>query len=184
MKQSEIPHVQLSSQTVHRGHLLTVRVDQVELPDKKVVERTVLLSGGSVGIIAITPKDEIVLVQQYRYAPGKVMLELPAGKLEPNERISDCAARELQEETGYISDGFIPAPSFYASCGYSTEKIHLVTTFNIKKGKKIGGDLDEFIDVVLIPIEEAVAMSNVGEIEDSKTLVGIYHIWSTMNKWR
>lgn len=184
MKQSEIPHVQISSKTVHRGHLLTVKVDEVELPDKKIVERTVLLSGGSVGIIAMTPKEEIVLVQQYRYAPGEVMLELPAGKLEPNEKVIDCAKRELKEETGYIADGFLLAPSFYASVGYSSEKIHLVTTYNVKKGKKTGGDSDEFIDVVLIPIEEAVSMANVSEIRDGKTLVGIYYIWNMVNKWR
>ena len=114
--------VTVKSDKIYEGKVINLKVDTVELPDKRYSKREIVEHSGGVGIIAITEEDNIVLVKQYRKAIGKTILEIPAGKLELMEEPKGTAKRELEEETGYISDELKYLTEFYPTPGYCTEK--------------------------------------------------------------
>ncbi|MBP2657957.1 MAG: hydrolase [Firmicutes bacterium] len=96
----------LASKVVFKGNLLNVFSDQVELPNGKKASREYIKHPGAVAVVPITQEGNIVLVRQYRYPIGKLLLEVPAGKLDKGEQPDECALRELEEETGYVAYKF------------------------------------------------------------------------------
>ncbi len=162
----------ITSQNIYKGKILNLRVDEIELPDGRNSKREIVEHSGGVTIIAITDDNEILLVKQYRKPAEDVLLEIPAGKLEPGEAPLSCAKRELVEETGYQTDEIKKLFSFYTSPGYSNEIIHLF----IARGLTFIGqdtDSDEFIEVVKIKKQEIMGLINSGKIRDSKTIIGL-----------
>lgn len=162
----------MKSEKVYEGKMLNLRIDTVELPDKKYSKREIVEHPGAVCIVPITDKNEIYLVNQYRKAIDKEILELPAGKIEIGEEPKDCAIRELKEETGLEANDYEYMLEFYTSPGFCNEKMYLFIARDLEEGEATP-DTDEYIDVKKIPIEKLIHMIEIGEICDSKTIIGI-----------
>lgn len=164
--------VTIKSEKIYEGKIVNLRVDTIELQDKKYSKREIVEHSGGVGVIAITDDDKIVLVNQFRKAISKESLEIPAGKLEMNEEPKETALRELREETGYTTEDITFITEFYPTPGYCTEKIHVFLAKNLKPGEQ---DLDEneHVEVIEIPFDEAYEKVLNGDFSDAKTMIGI-----------
>ena len=154
------------------GDVLTVRVDDVELPGGVKSRREIIQYNGAVGIVPVTENNEILLVRQYRSASKKIMLELPAGKLEKEEDPFDCGLRELEEETGFSAGKMEKLISYYSSPAILEEILHLYIAFDLKLGK-VHLDEDEFLECVKMPLADIKQLIFNGEIQDAKTIIGI-----------
>lgn len=164
--------VTIKSEKIYDGKILNLRVDTVELPEKKYTKREIVEHNGGVGVIAINENDEIILVRQYRQAISTNILEIPAGKLEINEEPKNTALRELQEETGYSARKLEYICELYPTPGYCTEKIYLYEAIGLIEGNQ-NLDEHEFVEVIKIPFDEAYEKTTNGEIVDAKTIVAI-----------
>ncbi|MGO3751472.1 MAG: NUDIX hydrolase [Peptoniphilaceae bacterium] len=162
----------IKTDKIYDGKILSLKVETVELPNKKYSKREIIHHEPAVGIIAINDDEEILLVKQYRKAVEKVLYEIPAGILEIGESPKECAIRELEEETGYVSDNLEYLIEFYATPGFCDEKIYIFSAKGLKKTKQ-NMDEDEFIDLIKLPLNEAIKMIELGEIIDAKTIAGI-----------
>ncbi len=162
----------LSSNTLHRGRHFDFLQDEVELPDGRRTKRDVVRHPGAVAMIPVLPDGRIVLVRQYRYAAGKILLEIPAGTLEPGEDPFECAARELREETGFEAGEIEALLSCYMAPGYSSEVIHF---FVAKKLREVGAELepDESIENEVLKLEQVMERIKYNTIEDAKTIIGV-----------
>lgn len=162
----------LESKTVYKGRIINLRLDSVVLENGNTALREVVEHPGAVGIVALKENGDIVMVKQYRKAADQVLLELPAGKLEPGEDPADCAARELTEETGYIAGDLRYLVSFYTSPGFSNEVMHMFLATGLREGENDPDD-DEMVETVEISPDRAMDMILEGEIKDGKTIAGI-----------
>jgi len=162
----------IESSEVFSGRLVKLRVDRVRLPDGRESTREIVVHRGAVAVVPMTDDGKVVLVRQYRQAAGEVLMEIPAGTLEPGEDAIECARREVQEEVGYRADDLTLMFRSYLAPGYSTEMLH---TFLARKLTRAHAehDADEFIEVVEAPIDEAVQFIESGQIKDAKTICGI-----------
>ena len=164
----------MKSEKVYKGKIINLRVDTVELPDKKYSKREIVEHPGSVGIVAITEDNHMVLVNQFRKPVEKSILEIPAGKIEINEEPKETALRELYEETGYRAGNIEYLFEFYTSPGFSNEKMYLFLATELLEGHAEPED-DEYIEMEKIPLEDLIDMVLRGDIVDSKTIIGIYY---------
>lgn len=163
----------LSSQCLFQGKIMKVRVDQVLLPNGKTAGREVCEHVGGVGILPLDDSGNAYLVRQYRYPYGKILLEIPAGKMETNECDPlACGIRELQEETGFTAEHMIDLGQIYPSPGFLTEVLHLYVAKGLHLGEK-KPDEDEFVETVKMPMEEVCAKIASGEIQDGKTIAAV-----------
>ena len=162
----------LRSKLVYSGRLLKLREVEVKLANGNTGKREICEHPGAVGIIAITPKKEIVLIRQYRKPAEKILLEIPAGLIEKGEKLQNAAKRELLEETGYLAGKLKKFSSVYMSPGYSTEVLHYFVATDLAKKEQCFED-DEDIEVKVTPLKKALAMIKNGQIVDNKTIAGV-----------
>ena len=162
----------IASERIFDGQILNLRVDTVQLPDGRRTTREVVEHKGAVGMVALTDSGEIVLVRQYRRAPDEVLLEIPAGRLEPGERPEDCARRELAEEIGRVPSQLEKLGELYSAPGYSQELLHLFLAGGLKEAEGCR-DPDELMEIVEVRLQDAVEMCSQAEIRDLKTAAGI-----------
>lgn len=162
----------MKSEKIYEGKIVNLRIDTVELPDKKYSKREIIENPGAVGIIPITDDDCLILVKQFRKPVEKFLLEIPAGKLEVNEEPRETAVREFKEETGYDSGKMEYLLEFYTSPGFSNEKVHLFLATELTEGTPCP-DIGEFLEVVKVSVVDLLKMVERGEIVDSKTIIGI-----------
>ena len=173
----------VTSETLYTGKIIELRVDQVELPDGKQAKRELIRHPGAVAIMAITDDQKVVLVQQYRKALERAIIEIPAGKIEPGEDPEKTAIRELEEETGYRANEFSYVQSFATSPGFADEIIHLYRATSLEKVEHpASGDDDEFIDVYECTFEELDKMMHEGQIYDAKTAFAVLYMKEYMKK--
>ena len=169
----------IAQQYIFKGKIINLRVDDALLPNGKRAKREVVEHPGGVCIAALTEKNELLFVEQFRYPYSEVVLELPAGKLEYGEDPFEAGKRELQEETGAMAQEYLSLGKLYPTPGYCGEIIHMYLAKGLTFSKQNLDD-DEFLQVRKIPLEEAFEMVMRNEIYDSKTQVGIvktyYHI--------
>lgn len=163
----------IASETLFTGRVFSVEVDSIMLPDGSAAEREVVRHPGGVGVLAEDGFGRVLLVRQYRYAAGRVVLEIPAGKLEENESPADCGRRELAEETGYRCGTFISLGVALPTPGYCSETIHLFLAGELTAGEASPDD-GEFVEPVWVTFEEAERMAASGRISDGKTLAALY----------
>ena len=175
----------LGSTLLHEG-FLELRRDDVRLPDGKTATREYVRHGGAVAVIALLdadaqvhPDPRLVLARQYRYPVAKVLLELPAGKLETGEAQLSCAVRELQEETGYTAVEWAYGGEIHNASAYSTESIWLWFARGLQAGPT-RLDEGEFVETVQLPLTELQALSCGDGLPDVKTQIGI----SWLVQWR
>lgn len=162
----------LESKVVYDGKLVKVRADKVHLPSGSEGIREVVQHPGAVAMVPITEDGQVVLIEQWRYAAGGPLLEIPAGTLEPGEEPAACAVRELAEEIGCRANRLELLTSFYVAPGYSSERIYLYLATDLEPAEA-EADADEAIEEILMPLADAVAMVKEGRIEDAKTCIGI-----------
>lgn len=162
----------LASRRVFEGRVVSLRVDDVRLPNGRETKREVVEHKGAVGIVPVLPDNRVVLVRQWRHAVGEELLEIPAGTLEPGEDPAACAHRELVEETGYRAGRLEPIASFYTSPGFTDERLHLFVATDLERAETAPEE-DELIEAVVLPWGKAMAMCRDGRIVDGKTLLGL-----------
>lgn len=162
----------LSRRVLHEGHVITVCNDEIRLPWGQEVSRDVVVHPGAVVVLPVLPDGRFVLVRQYRYAVGKMLLEAVAGTREPGEAPAVTAARELQEEAGYKALHLTPLGSFYSAPGFCDELLHLFLAERLVPSE-LPCDEDERIERVCLTPEEALDAAARGEIQDAKTLAAL-----------
>lgn len=162
----------LASRTLYTGRILNLRVDEVELPSGRSAVREVVEHAPAVGILPVMEDGSILLVRQFRYAVGELMLEIPAGLLEGGEPPEEAARRELQEEIGYYPGRLRKISAIYNSPGFCTELMHLYLATELRPSK-LQEDDDEFISVVRVKSEEIPPLLTGGELRDAKTLAAL-----------
>lgn len=162
----------LESNTVYEGPIFTITHDAVELENGSRAIRDVLVHHGGVCVIPVTDDNEIYMVRQFRYPFRTVTLEVPAGKLEAGEDHSVCGRRELLEETGCVCSEYIYLGEMYPTPAYNSEITHMYLARGLEYRDQHLDD-GEFLDVVTVPLSEAVRMVMDGEIKDGKTQIVI-----------
>ncbi|KYO65801.1 NUDIX hydrolase [Thermovenabulum gondwanense] len=162
----------IDSKKVYQGKIINLKIERVKLPNGKESTREIVEHPGAVAIVPVNEKNEVIMVRQFRKAVDKVLLEIPAGKIEKNEDVEECAQRELMEETGYRSRKLVFLADFYTSPGFSDERMYLFLAKDLFEAKGTL-DEDEMISVEKIPLTEAVLRAYRGEIKDGKTLAGL-----------
>lgn len=159
----------LSEKLIYKGRILDLHVDEIELPDGKKSIREVVEHHGGVCVAALTDNDELLFVRQYRYPYHRVLLELPAGKLEKGENPLEAGMRELEEECGVKAKRVIPMGQVYPTVAYCSEIIHLFLARELSPSRQHLDD-GEFLSVEKISLDKAVSLVMDGEISDSKTV--------------
>jgi len=162
----------ISSKLMFEGALLSLRVDEVELPDGRKATREWVPHRGAVAIVPLLEDGRVVMIRQYRHAAGRVLWELPAGLLEEGEDPAATARRELAEETGYSAAELSPLFSTYLSPGFSGELLHLFVARGLSQ---VGAspEPDEHLVTALLPLGEAVAMVGRGEVQNAAAICGL-----------
>lgn len=169
----------LDGEVLTEGGFLELRKDLVRLPDGSSATREYIQHVGAVAVIPLLDDGRIVLVRQFRYPVGRVLLELPAGKLDAGESVLSCGQRELLEETGYRAAEWAFAGAIHNAAAYSSESIHLWFARGLQAGEQ-RLDAGEFLEVVRHTEEELDAFAARGELPDVKTLIGLQ--W--LQRWR
>jgi len=181
MNDADLLEEGLASEQLLDGHLLKVYADTVRLPDGGQGRREWIRHPGAVAVIAHRLElDTVVLVRQFRYPIRRAVWELPAGKLDPGESVEACGRRELQEETGWRAGELREALPFLPCIGYSNEVIHILFTQDLSTGEA-ALDHGEFLQVREFTVAELRGMLAAGEIEDAKTLIGLYWLFQRLD---
>lgn len=165
--------VSLESKLIYKGTIISLFVDKIKTPEGQVLKREVVKHLNAVGVVAITKDKEIILVKQYRHPIKSELIEIPAGLVEDCESPAECAIRELKEETGYSTERVEKLAEFYTSAGFTDEKLYLFFTDNVEEGEPEQEPGEEGMQIVAIPLKEAIEMVARGEIEDAKTIPAI-----------
>lgn len=163
----------IHSEPKYQGRAFSVRKDRIRLPNGHETDRDIVEHRGAVTIVPIDDDDIVWLVQQYRQAAGKMILEFPAGTLEAKETPYQCACREIQEEIGLAAGQLQKLGQFYMSPGYSTEFMHVYLAKQLSPSA-LPCDVDELLTVKKFPVSELVDMALSGQIDDAKTLAALY----------
>ena len=173
MDESSIREIPFSSETIYDGKILHVERWQVTCPNGRTALREIVLHNGAAAVVPVYDDGTTLLVRQHRVAVDRVTLEIPAGKLDSaGEDPRDCAVRELAEETGLRAGRMTQLTSLLTTPGFCTEKIAIYLAQELTQGDT-HPDEDEFLGLVRMPLEEAVAMVMRGEIRDGKTICGL-----------
>ena len=163
----------VNGKLIYEGSILNVRVDTVTAP-KGHAHREIVEHNGAAAAIAVTDDGKVVMVRQFRYAMGRVVLEVPAGKIDPGEDDPQkTMVRELKEETGYVASKVRSLGRINPSVGYSEELIYLYLMEGLSLGDQQLDD-DEALEVELIPYDDLYKMAQNGEIEDAKSIAAIF----------
>lgn len=165
----------LSTSYFYRGRIITVRQDRVRLPGGREAFREVVEHPGAVAVLAIDSNKKVIFVKQHRQPTGKVMLEIPAGKLEANEEPLECAKRELLEETGMQAEKWSSMFSFYPSPGFCDELIYLFKAEGLSRGVPNTEDDEENIELFADTLEKMGKLIRDGKIRDGKTIIAVQY---------
>jgi len=166
----------LNSKIVFDNKWCRVRQDEIELPSGQVIDDFFVNVRPDIALILpLTENKEIVFVRQYRHGVGKILLELPAGAFDAQQESSFvAAARELEEETGYVADALVEIATLYDNPVKDTNNIHIFLAENVRLSVKQTLDVTEEIEVVLIPIEDVMSKISKGEICVSGTVAALF----------
>lgn len=164
---------QTASREIFDGRILHVFEDQIRLPNGQAASREYLRHIGAVCIIPVLDDGRVLVERQYRYPVGRVLTEIPAGKLDRRDEDHLLAAkRELREETGAQAEEWTSLGVFYPACAYSDEAIEMFLARKLHFGAR-QLDADEFLNVTTVPLSELLASVMAGEIPDAKTQIAV-----------
>lgn len=178
----ELIEKEKSSELIFDGKVLHLYRDEIYLPNGKESFREYCRHIGAVCVVPVTDEGEIICVRQYRYAVGRTVLEIPAGKLDSRDEIPiDAAVRELREETGAAAKKITYMGEYFSSPAILDERIYMFLAEGLEFGET-DFDEDEFIEIVKIPVDELVGMIMRGEIIDGKTQAAVMRAALAINK--
>ena len=162
----------IESYRIYDGRICSVREDIVVLAGGREAKREIVEHADVVAVVPLDENGDVLLVRQYRLAAEAALLEVPAGIVDEGEDIEAAAQRELQEEAGYRAERLEKLTGFFVSPGFCTEFVHVfLATDLIESG--LDADDDEDLELVRMPLAEAVRLVVAGEIKDAKSIVGI-----------
>ena len=169
----------ISSEHIHTGKIIKLDRDRIRYPDGSEADVDIVRHSGASAVVPFLSDPEgedpqILLLRQYRYAADGYLYELPAGRLDPGETPADCAARELKEETGCTAKQMEPLITMVTTPGFTDERIHLFMATDLTHGET-AREADEFADVIVMRLSEALELIERGEIVDGKTALGILY---------
>jgi len=165
----------ISEKIIHKANFMTYLNVDVELPDGKIGNRDIIKHPGASAILPFLDDERVILVNQFRKALDKTLLEIPAGKLDAGEDPKVCAIRELEEETGYTAKEVTYLGTIATAPGFCDELIHLYKATGLSQGEK-SLDEDEFTEVKVFTLEEIKTMIKNGEIIDTKTISSLMYL--------
>ena len=168
---------------IYKGTVVTLNVDTVRLPNGHTIDLEVIRHPGASAVVPLKEDGTVVLIRQFRHAANGFIYEIPAGKLHPKEDPLDCAARELQEENGYKAGRFELLSSIFTAPGFADEVIHIYLATGLTIGTQ-NLDQDEVLEVVEMPLREAIAKIEDGTIRDGKTIVGLQAVYIRQERYR
>ena len=160
------------TRNIFTGKVLTLNIDTVTLPNGVTIDLEMVRHPGAAAVVPLKDSGTVVLIKQFRHAAGGFIYEIPAGKLHAGEDPMHCAARELEEEIGYVAGRLDRLTSILTAPGFTDEVIHIYKATALTRGQQ-QLDRDEVLEVLEIPLEEAIAMIVAGTIRDAKTIVGL-----------
>ena len=179
---SNLQEIQVSSETIYDGNVLHVREDMVELPNKNLASRELIRHIGAVCIIPVTDDGKVIVERQFRYPVNRVILEIPAGKLDSaDEDRLEAAKRELREETGMTAEKWTDIGEYLPAPAYSDERITMYLATGLHSGEQDLDD-DEFLEVFRVPLKELVDDVMAGKILDGKTQIAVLKAWEIMKE--
>lgn len=179
-KPGEKPDAQTGSHNLYTGKIFRLDRDGVRFPDGSNAEMDIVRHPGASAIVPFMSDPEgenpqLLLLRQYRYAAGGYIYEVPAGRLDAGESPANCAVRELKEETGCTAERMEPLFTMFTTPGFTDEKIHVFMATGLAHGES-AREADEFADVVIMPLAEALELIRIGEIMDAKTALSILYV--------
>jgi len=179
----ELKETRLDSELMYEGDFIQVRKDKVLLPDGAVSSREYINHPGAVAVLAILDNGKLLMERQYRYAPQREFIELPAGKIDQGEDILVCAKRELLEETGYVASEWIHLSTAWPCIGYADERMeYFLARGLVHQGSNL--DDGEFLEVLEVSLQEAIEWIRLGKINESKTIVGLFWLEKYLKDWQ
>jgi len=173
LKHSNLIEKCLESKNIFTGKLLHVLCDKVVLPDGRESTREYIKHPGASVVIPYLNDKRVLLIRQFRYPVNRVMIELPAGKIDPDESPENTIKRELEEETGYSSNNIIKLCMIHTCVGYSDELLHLFWAYDLKQCIN-KPDYDEKIELLPMNINDAMEMIYSGKLTDAKSIIGLF----------
>lgn len=165
-----VPEKKISSAEIYDGHIIKVFRDEVSLGDAGNALREVVRHKGAAAILAVDEQGEAYFVEQFRYPVDRALFEAPAGKIDEGEAPLECAKRELLEECGILAEKWTELGPMLSSPGFCDEVIHLYLAEGLSQSSP-DPDEDEFLDIIKLPLSEALARLRKGEIPDAKTQI-------------
>jgi ADP-ribose pyrophosphatase len=173
------PDAQLGTERIHTGRIIKLDRDRVRYPNDTEAELEIVRHPGASAVVPFLTDPEgddpqLLLLRQYRYAAGGYIYEIPAGRLDPDEDPAACAARELKEETGCTAQNIEPLLTMLTTPGFTDERIHLFLATGLTHGESAREE-DEFVDIVVMRLSEALELIQRGEMPDGKTALGILY---------
>jgi len=161
---------------IYTGKVVTLNVDTVRLPNGITVDLETIRHPGAAAVVPLKDDGTVVLIRQFRHAAGGFIYEIPAGKLDRGEDPLNCAARELEEEVGYRAASFQLLSSIFTAPGFADEVIHIYKAIGLTKGRQ-QLDRDEVLEIVEMPLDQAIEKIQDGTIRDGKTIIGLQAVY-------
>ena len=176
-KKEDRPQEMLASHELYRGKFISLNRDTVRLPDGTTTDMDIARHPGASAVVPFMSgpmgdEPQILMLRQYRFAAGGYLYEIPAGRLDDGETPVECALRELKEETGCSATHIEPMTSILTTPGFTDEVIHLFMATGLTHGEH-NREADEFVDLVIMRLSEALERISSGEIIDSKTALAL-----------
>jgi ADP-ribose pyrophosphatase len=163
----------LERRVIWEGNVGSFGLDTVVLPSGEQVTLALFKHPGASAIVPFLDAENVVLLRQFRHAAGGVIWEVPAGKLDRGEDPAACAARELEEETGYRAGRIVKTGSVLTTPGFTDELIHLFVAWDLSPGK-FAPEAHEVLHTEVVPLARALAMIESGEIRDGKSIAALF----------
>lgn len=167
-----MPRQLIESEQIFKGVVFAIKRDRLREENGFEIVREVVRHPGGAGCLPLFADGRVALVKQYRHPAGCCLLEIPAGKIEEGETPIECAAREVEQETGFRAGRIEHLADFYSTPGFCEERLYVYLATELVPVKQ-NLDHDEFVEVVYLPLAEAVAMAAGNELEDSKTIIAL-----------
>lgn len=179
----DLKETRLDTEVMYEGSFMRVHKDRVRLPDGSESSREYLTHPGAVTVLALLDNGKLVLERQFRYAPQREFIELPAGKIDHGEDPLLTAQRELLEETGYVADEWTHLATTWPCIGYADERMEYYLARGLRhEGRQL--DDGEFLEVFELSLADALDWIRQGKINDSKSIVGLFWLEKYLDGWQ